>query len=147
MSAPCCIVCCLLACPIAALAGSIVEVRTTHGVFYIELNERAAPVSSENFLRYVTQGRYDNTFVYGTANGSFIRGGGYTFASCPGRVNRITSEPPIDFEQTALSNKRGSISMVPSSTSSDSATSDWIINLDDNFTLDDGRTDMHLSAR
>lgn len=134
------IACCVLAFPFVALGGSIVEVRTTHGVFYVELNERAAPVSSENFLQYVTKGRYDDTFVYGTANGSFIRGGGYTFASCPDGVHRITEEPPIAFEQTGLSNKRGTISMVPSSRHSNLATSDWIINLDDNLTFDDSRS-------
>jgi peptidyl-prolyl cis-trans isomerase A (cyclophilin A) len=129
---------CILAFPFAALGGSIVEVRTSQGVFFIELNEHAAPISSENFLQYVTTGRYDDTFVYGTADGSFIRGGGYTFANCPGGVQRIVEEPPIAFEQTGLLNKRGTISMVPSSRSLNTATSDWIINLDDNFTFDDG---------
>lgn len=130
----------ILAFPLVAQGGSIVEVRTSQGVFYIELNERAAPISSENFLQYVTKGRYDDTFVYGNANGSFIRGGGYTFASCPNGVQKITEEPPIAFEQTGLSNKRGTISMVPSSQYTDSATSDWIINIDDNLNFDDGRT-------
>lgn len=130
----------ILAFPLVALGGSIVEVRTSQGVFYIELNERAAPTSSENFLQYVTKGRYDDTFVYGTADGSFIRGGGYTFAKCPDGVQRVTEEPPIAFEQTGLLNKRGTISMVPSSRSLNTATSDWIINLDDNFTFDDGHS-------
>ncbi len=130
----------MFAFPIAALAGAIVEVRTSLGVFYIELDERAAPISSENFLKYVTQGRYDNTFVYGAADSSFVRGGGYTFSSCPDGVQRIIEEPPIAFEQTNLSNNSGSVSMVQSSTSGNSATSDWIINLDDNVGFDDAST-------
>ncbi|MCG8413182.1 MAG: peptidylprolyl isomerase [Pseudomonadales bacterium] len=134
------IVCYMLALPLALLAGPIVEVRTSLGVFYLELYEHAAPVSSENFLKYVTQGRYDDSFVYGAADSSFVRGGGYTFSSCPDGVRRIVEEPPITFEQTDLSNISGSISMVQSSTSGNSATSDWIINLDNNFGFDDAST-------
>ncbi|GAB5499774.1 MAG: hypothetical protein PsegKO_20850 [Pseudohongiellaceae bacterium] len=130
----------ILALPSAVLGGAIVEVRTSVGSFYIELNERAAPISSANFLNYVTLGRYDETFVYGASDGSLVRGGGYTFASCPDGVLRIIEEPPIAFEKTGLSNQRGTISMVPSSRSSDSATSDWIINLEDNLAFDRAST-------
>lgn len=131
------IACCLLAFPAMVLAGAIVEVRTSVGVFYLELDEQTAPVTSENFLQYVTQGRYDNSFVYGAADSSFIRGGGYTFSSCPDGVRRIEAESPIAFERTNLSNVSGSISVVQSSTSDSSATSDWIINIDDNLEFDD----------
>lgn len=130
----------ILALPVAVLGGAIVEVRTSLGVFYLELNERAAPESSENFLAYVTKGLYDNSFVYGTADLAFVRGGGYTFSSCPDGVQRIAEQPPIDFEQTNLANKRGSISLVHSYRSDNAFTSDWIINLDDNFKFDNAGT-------
>jgi peptidyl-prolyl cis-trans isomerase A (cyclophilin A) len=118
------------------IAGPIVEVETSMGVFFLELDELSTPETSENFIKYVAAGRYDNTFVYGTTNASFLRGGGYTFNTCPsgvGRIEPISSVPP---ESTMLSNRRGVISMMMRNKATDVITSDWTISITDNRSYD-----------
>jgi peptidyl-prolyl cis-trans isomerase A (cyclophilin A) len=118
------------------IAGPNVEVETSMGVFFLELDELSTPETSENFIKYVAAGRYDNTFVYGTTNASFLRGGGYTFNTCPsgvGRIEPISSVPP---ESTMLSNRRGVISMMMRNKATDVITSDWTISITDNRSYD-----------
>ena len=118
------------------IAGPIVEVETSMGRFFLELDELSAPETTENFIKHVAAGRYDNTFVYGTTNASFLRGGGYTFNTCPfgvGRIEPISSVPP---ESTMLSNRRGVISMMTRHKATDVITSDWTISITDNRSYD-----------
>lgn len=118
------------------IAGPIVEVETSMGVFFLELDELSAPETTENFIKHVAAGRYDNTFVYGTTDASFLRGGGYTFNTCPfgvGRIKPISSVPP---ETTVLSNRRGIIAMMTRKKAPDVITSDWTISITDNRSYD-----------
>ncbi|MFD1611413.1 peptidylprolyl isomerase [Sphingomonas tabacisoli] len=55
----------LLATP--ALAAPRVAIKTSLGTILVEVNERAAPISSKNFLRYVDAGKLDGTTFYRAA--------------------------------------------------------------------------------
>ena len=118
------------------IAGPIVEVETSMGVFFLELDELSTPETTENFIKYVAAGRYDNTFVYGTTNASFLRGGGYTFNTCPLSVGRIEPISSVLPERTMLSNSGGVISMMMRNKATDVITSDWTISISDNRSYD-----------
>ena len=118
------------------VAGTIVEVETSMGVFFLELDNLSASETTENFIKYVAAGHYDNTFVYGTTNASFLRGGGYTFNTCPSGVGRIEPISSVLPESTMLSNSGGVISMMMRNKATDVITSDWTISISDNRSYD-----------
>ena len=49
---------------VSVWAGPKVNVETTLGDFTIELNQEQAPVSTENFLKYVADGSYEGTIFH-----------------------------------------------------------------------------------
>ncbi|HLX25219.1 MAG TPA: peptidylprolyl isomerase [Usitatibacter sp.] len=79
-----------LAAPIAALAQSVspvcdaalrsaapqVKLTTSMGPILIELNKERAPISTENFVRYVDSGHYNGTVFHRVIDGFMIQGGG-----------------------------------------------------------------------
>ena len=117
-------------------AGTIVEVQTSFGSFYLEVDEESAPVTGGNFLNYVRSGRYNNTFIHGAIGGSLIRGGGYTFTNCADGPQRIELDDPIQYEDTGLSNLDGTIAALRPASDIDGATSEWFINLGADTGLD-----------
>ena len=126
---------CLLVTTIAE-AGAIVEVQTSLGTFYLEIDEESAPLTGGNFLNYVRSGRYNNTFIHGAIGGSLIRGGGYTFANCAEGPQRIELDDPIPLEDTGLSNLDGTIAALRPASDINGATSEWFINLGADTGLD-----------
>ena len=69
--------------------------ETTKGNITIELFEKEAPISTENFLKYVDDGFYDGAIFHRIVPGFVIQGGGLDtgFASKKTR-------PPIKNEAT-----------------------------------------------
>jgi len=55
-----------------------VRLETTMGDIVVELDRKRAPVTVNNFLRYVVDGRYDNTIFHRVMPGFVVQGGGYT---------------------------------------------------------------------
>lgn len=55
-----------------------VRLETSMGDIIVELDRLRAPVSSNNFLRYVLAGKYDNTIFHRVMPGFVVQGGGYT---------------------------------------------------------------------
>jgi cyclophilin family peptidyl-prolyl cis-trans isomerase len=109
----------------------MVRFETTHGDITIELFEREAPISTENFLKYVDDGFYDGAIFHRIVPGFVIQGGGLDtgFASKKTR-------PPIKNEATnGLNNERGTLSMARTN-DINSATSQFFVNLKDNEFLD-----------
>ena len=41
-----------------------VRFETSHGDFSVEVDEASAPISAQNFLRYVDEGFYDGTIFH-----------------------------------------------------------------------------------
>jgi len=108
----------------------IVKLETTMGDITIELNEKAAPVTVKNFLRYVEEGFYDGTIFHRVINNFMIQGGGFTQD-----MKRKQTHPPIKNEASnGLKNDRGTIAMARMP-NPDSATSQFFINHRDNNSL------------
>lgn len=109
----------------------MIEFKTSKGNFTIELFTEKAPLSSENFLKYVESGHFDGTIFHRVIPGFMIQGGGFT-----DDMQQKKTNPPIKNEATnGLRNKRGTLSMARTN-DIDSATSQFFINLVDNDFLD-----------
>ena len=114
----------------------MVKFETTHGSFTIELFPKEAPITVENFLRYVDDGFFDGTIFHRIVPGFVIQGGGLTadFHNKETRAS-ITNEA-----KNGLKNTRGTLSMARTS-DINSATAQFFINLVDNAFLDNGTRD------
>lgn len=56
----------------------MVKLHTNHGVITIQLDKEKAPISSENFVKYVEAGFYNGTIFHRVINNFMIQGGGFT---------------------------------------------------------------------
>ena len=84
----------------------MVKFETSHGSFTIELFPKEAPVTVENFLKYVDDGFFDGTTFHRIVPGFVIQGGGLT----PDFQNKQTRAPIANEAKNGLKNKRGSLS-------------------------------------
>lgn len=111
-----------------------VRMSTTMGDIVLELNRAKAPISVENFLKYVDKGYYDGTIFHRIIDGFMIQGGGYT-----ADLVQKQTDPPIKNEwKNGLRNSRGTIAMARTAVH-DSATSQFFISIVDNAMLDQPR--------
>ena len=55
-----------------------VRLETSMGDIVVELDRKRAPVSANNFLRYVLEKKYDNTIFHRVMPGFVVQGGGYS---------------------------------------------------------------------
>jgi cyclophilin family peptidyl-prolyl cis-trans isomerase len=117
-----------LSIPATALA-EIVRIETPLGSFDVELFEEDAPKTVENFLNYVRDGDFENSFFHRSIPGFVLQGGGFTFVD--GQVDSVPTDPPVDNEFNQ-SNLRGTLAMAKVGGDPDSATSQWFVNLADN---------------
>ena len=120
------------AAPAPAPAGTVfVRISTSKGDMLLELDAVKAPISVDNFMKYVKGGFYDGTVVHRIVPGFVVQGGGFDQAMVQKQTN-----PAIKNEwKNGLKNGRGTISMarLPSP---DTATSQFFLNLKDNPALD-----------
>jgi peptidyl-prolyl cis-trans isomerase A (cyclophilin A) len=112
----------------------MIRFETTLGDFTIELNEKEAPLSVANFLRYVDEQFFDGTIFHRIVPGFVIQGGGFTED-----MTQKRTQPPVKNEaDNGLKNKRGTLSMARTN-DINSATSQFFVNLKDNDFLDNSR--------
>ena len=118
--------------PTPAPTGTVfVRISTSKGDMLLELDAVKAPISVDNFMKYVKGGFYDGTVVHRIVPGFVVQGGGFDQAMVQKQTN-----PAIKNEwRNGLKNGRGTISMarLPSP---DTATSQFFLNLKDNPALD-----------
>ncbi len=114
----------------------MIRFETTHGPFTVELFPKEAPVTVENFLRYVEEGFFDGTIFHRIVPGFVIQGGGLTADFS----NKKTRAPISNEAKNGLKNGRGYLSMARTS-DVNSATSQFFVNLVDNAFLDHGPRD------
>jgi cyclophilin family peptidyl-prolyl cis-trans isomerase len=126
------------------LNGTIVRFATSVGNIDLELFDKAAQRTVQNFVNYVANNLYDGTVIHRSDPDFVIQGGGYFNNGA-----HIAQDSPVpnEFSKTR-SNVRGTIAMakLPATDGNgspvpgggpDSATSEWFINLGDNSsTLD-----------
>ena len=109
-----------------------VTLFTTKGTIVLELDPTTAPISSNNYLSYVSKGFYTSTLFHRVISGFMIQGGGYT----TGLVKKTGQSAPIELESNkGLSNLRGTLAMARTNVFN-SATSEFFINVVDNTFLD-----------
>jgi hypothetical protein len=110
------------------VAGQVAQITTSLGRINLELLANDAPRTVENFLRYATSGRYQNTFVHRAVTGFVVQGGGYT-AAVP--YAHIETYPAV-VNEFKVPNTRGTVAMAKLGGDPNSATSEWFFNLADN---------------
>ncbi len=116
---------------------SMVIFSTNMGDITIELFPEDAPVTVENFLKYVDEGFFDGTVFHRVIPGFMIQGGGFTAEM----VQKETREPIKNEADNGLKNERGTLSMARTN-AVDSATSQFFLNVADNAFLDHGSRDF-----
>lgn len=114
-----------------APGNPVAIISTSMGDITVELFKDRAPVSVENFLRYVSEGFYPGTIFHRVVKGFVIQGGGYT----PGMSEKATHEPIQNEATNGLKNARGTLAMARTQTLR-SATSQFYINVANNSSLD-----------
>ena len=135
------------------LNGTTLEFKTNYydstksvgNSFFVELydiqnkSNQSTPITSNNFIQYVNDGSFDNTFIHRLVSDFVIQSGGYkvlTDSSEAGfSVSTIQSKGEI-INEPGNANFIGSIAMAKISGKPNSATSEWFINLSDNNNLD-----------
>ena len=109
----------------------LIKLSTNMGDITIELFEDKAPETVANFLRYTNEGKLNGTIFHRVIPNFMIQGGGHM----PDMSQIDTFDPIINESNNNLSNKKGTIAMARTS-SPNSATSQFFINLRDNDFLD-----------
>jgi len=115
----------------------MVVFETTLGDITIKTFPDKAPISVDNFLKYVDDGYFDDTIFHRVIAGFMIQGGGFT----EDMAQKSTNAPIKNEADNGLKNSRGTLSMARTS-DVDSATSQFFINLKDNDFLDHGSRDF-----
>lgn len=115
----------------AADENPVVLFETNQGNITVELYPDKAPITVENFLRYVDAGFYFDTVFHRVIPGFMIQGGGFTEGL---KEKRTLGGIPLEARK-GLSNEKGTIAMARTS-QPNSATAQFFINLEDNKRLD-----------
>lgn len=122
-----------------ANAGTLAQFRTALGDIDVELFDQDKPVTVRNFIRYVTNGYYQNSFFHRCESNFVVQGGGF-YTVNPQSSDPFTNAyyvrtfPPITNEfgvSPHLSNVYGTIAMAKTS-DPNSATSQFFFNLANN---------------
>ena len=114
--------------------------------FFVEVyndqnqTNQTTPITTNNFIEYVSDGSYDKTLIHRLVSDFVIQGGGYTWPSLASNESggyplRVKSKGEI-INEPFNSNLMGTIAMAKVSGQPNSATSEWFVNLSDNKSLD-----------
>lgn len=105
----------------------MVKLHTNFGIITLELDQEKAPITVENFLRYVNSGFYDNTIFHRVIDDFMIQGGGLE-----SNMKQKNTQSPIQNEAAnGLKNDAYTIAMART-TDVHSATSQFFINVTNN---------------
>jgi cyclophilin family peptidyl-prolyl cis-trans isomerase len=134
----------VLAAPAAVLAQSVgpvcdaalrsaapkVRLTTSMGAIVIELDKDKAPISTENFVKYVDSGHYNGTLFHRVIDSFMIQGGGFSK-----EMREKPTRSPIKNESpNGVRNEPYTIAMARRP-DPDSATSQFFINSSSNTSL------------
>ncbi len=120
--------CCLF--PWLTFAQTVV-MKTSHGTIEIELNKEKAPVTVDNFLKYVDAKFYDNTIFHRVMGHFMIQGGGFN-----AKMEQKPTRAAIQNEaNNGLKNEIGTVAMARTP-DPHSATAQFFINVENNSQLD-----------
>jgi len=108
-------------------------IDTSQGEIVVELNAQKAPLTVKNFIRYVNEGFYDGTIFHRVIRDFMIQGGGFD----KNLTQKKTHSPIKNESKNGLYNETYTIAMARTN-DPNSATSQFFINLKNNYFLDDG---------
>lgn len=117
--------------PVDDSGGTEVILKTSMGDITLELLEEASPIACKNFMSYAEEGFYDGTIFHRVIPGFAVQAGGYT----PTLNLKPTQSPIKNESKNFLPNKKGTVA-VARRKHKDSGTSQFFINLKDNYHLD-----------
>ena len=124
----------------AVAADPQVDIKTSAGTIRLELYPDKAPLTVENFLKYVQDGHYDGTIFHRVIPNFMIQGGGFDRSY----QQKKTREPIRNEAERALKaglkNDIGTVAMARTS-NPHSATAQFFINVSDNAFLNSGARD------
>jgi peptidyl-prolyl cis-trans isomerase B (cyclophilin B) len=105
-----------------------VKLTTSMGAITLELNKEKAPISAENFVKYVESGHYNGTIFHRVIGNFMIQGGGFdkNLSEKKGQMPAIKNEAP-----NGLKNDNYTVAMARTNVV-DSATAQFFINVKDN---------------
>lgn len=113
-------------------AAPWVRVSTSMGEFVVELNPQRAPLTVDNFLRYVSEGFYDGTLFHRVVSNFVVQGGGYVAADH--KLKKPHESIPNE-SGNGLQNLRGTVGLARAE-GAHSGNSQFYLNLADNPDLD-----------
>jgi len=119
--------------PKPAPNGPVVVLETSMGRIKIGLHKDKAPLTVDNFIKYVRSGHYDGTIFHRVIPAFMIQGGGMD----PNMEERPTRPPVRSEAKNGLRNARGTLAMARTN-DPNSATAQFFINVKDNHALDFG---------
>lgn len=108
-----------------------VKFVTDKGEMVVELDRMRAPITVDNFLTYVVQGKYDNTLFHRIVENFVVQGGGYH----PGFEAIETADEIVNESGNGLQNSFGTIAMARER-SPHTASSQFYFNVHNNESLD-----------
>ena len=113
----------------------VVELQTTAGKIKVELDRYRAPITTNNFLFYVTNGSYDGTIFHRVEKNFVVQGGGYN----ENFEERKKVEPIFNESGNGLKNEIFTIAMAREK-DPHSAMRQFYFNMADNEGLDPGNS-------
>jgi len=118
----------------------VVSLNTNFGPLVIELFESQKSLTVDNFLNYVNDEDYIDSFFHRSVKNFVIQAGGFTTPSTTfidtDEFDNVPTDPPI-LNEAELSNVRGTVAMARTN-APHSATSQFFVNTTDNLQLDFG---------
>jgi cyclophilin family peptidyl-prolyl cis-trans isomerase len=103
----------------------VVRFHTTFGNIDVKMLTADAPKNVANFMRYVKDGSYKGTIFSRSVKHFVVQGGGFDVKR--GNIDAIPAKPPV-VNEYKVSNTRGTLAMVKSARSANSATNQWFFN-------------------
>jgi len=115
----------------------MITIKTNHGDIKVELFDEKAPISCENFRKYIEDGFFAGTVFHRVIPNFMIQGGGMEHDM----RQKQTRDPIKNEADNGESNRRGTLAMARTA-DINSATAQFFINLGDNTFLDHGGRDF-----
>ncbi len=120
---------------VTQIDDALITLHTNFGDIVLEMDPTAAPETVENFLNYVRDGDYDNSFFHRLRAGFVLQGGGFTTDSDiftdTSQFTAVPQDSPV-VNEFGRSNLRGTVAMAKIGGDPNSATNQFFFNLGDN---------------
>ena len=90
------------------IEGTVVRFQSVLGDYFAELFDALVPQTVANFLNYVNDGDYANSFIHRLATNFVIQGGAFTFQA-PDVYDRVPTDAPVpnEFSNHAVASGTG----------------------------------------